>query len=96
MRDLLHRVVNAKIELCLNLNARLKWLVFMQGHYSELDSKLVYGYQNLDNLQRHLDVLQQVHTAPTLYLSSIVEVVRRRKLSQAMLLVSSLKSAGSK
>lgn len=87
LRDLLRRVVNGKIELCMNLNVRLNWLVIMQGKYVEMDSKVVHSYQKLNLLKRHLDVLQQVHTAPSLYLSSVVEVVRRRKLSQALLLV---------
>ncbi|XP_008194417.1 RB1-inducible coiled-coil protein 1 isoform X3 [Tribolium castaneum] len=86
LRDITRRCILAKDELSSNLYHRLKWIVFMEDNLSEFDNKLVFHFQNLLSLQRQLEILQQVHTAPTIYLSSIVEVVRRRKVSQAFLL----------
>lgn len=59
----------------------------MEDNLCELDNKLVFHFENLLSLQRQLEILQQVHTAPETYFSSIIEVVRRRKISQAFLLV---------
>lgn len=86
LRDITRRCIRAKDELSSNLYHRLKWIVFMEDNLSELDNKLVFHFENLLSLQRQLEILQQVHTAPATYLSTIVEVVRRRKVSQAFLL----------
>jgi RB1-inducible coiled-coil protein 1 len=89
VRNITQRCVLSKNELSTNLYHRLKWIVFMEDTLCELDNKLVFYFQSLLNLQRQLEILQQVHTAPAIYLSTIVEVVRRRRVSQAFLLVGS-------
>jgi RB1-inducible coiled-coil protein 1 len=86
VRNITQRCVLSKNELSTNLYHRLKWIVFMEDTLCELDNKLVFYFQSLLNLQRQLEILQQVHTAPAIYLSTIVEVVRRRRVSQAFLL----------
>ena len=88
LRDITRRCIKCKDELSSNLYHRLKWIVFMEDTLSEFDNKLVFSYHNLLSLQRELEILKQVHTAPATYFASIVEVVRRRKVSQSYLLVS--------
>ncbi|RZB40644.1 RB1-inducible coiled-coil protein 1, partial [Asbolus verrucosus] len=86
LRDITRRCIRAKDELSNNLYHRLKWIVFMEDTLSELDNKLVFNFENLLSLQRQLEILQQVHTAPATYLSAVAEVVRRRSFSQSFLL----------
>ncbi|XP_063918361.1 RB1-inducible coiled-coil protein 1 isoform X3 [Zophobas morio] len=86
LRDITRRCIKCKDELSSNLYHRLKWIVFMEDTLSEFDNKLVFSYHNLLSLQRELEILKQVHTAPATYFASIVEVVRRRKVSQSYLL----------
>lgn len=54
----------------------------------ELDSLLVYFNEHLQRLRKHLEVFQQVHHAPGIYMNAIVEVVRRRAFSQLFLTAS--------
>lgn len=54
----------------------------------ELDSLLVYFHEHLQRLRKHLEVFQQLHLAPGIYMNAIVEVVRRRAFSQLFLTAS--------
>lgn len=78
LRDIRSRCIRAKEELSANLHTRLGWMLFVQRQLSEVDSRLVLQNENLRRLRRHFDLLRQLHRAPTVYLRSMVEIVRRK------------------
>ncbi|KAL1124093.1 hypothetical protein AAG570_001863, partial [Ranatra chinensis] len=85
LRDIRRRCVKAKQELSINLYQRLKWVMFVENKISEMDGKLVMYHESIRRLRRNLEVLQQLHMAPSVYLTAVAEVVRRRTFSQAFL-----------
>lgn len=60
----------------------------IESQILEFNQKLIIHNESIKRLKRHFDILRQIHLAPTIYVSSIAEVVRRRAFSQAFLLVS--------
>ena len=78
LRDIRSRCSRAKEELSANLHARLRWMMFVQRQLTDVDSRLVLHNENLRRLRRHFDLLRQLHLAPSIYLRSMVEIVRRR------------------
>ncbi|XP_012255239.2 RB1-inducible coiled-coil protein 1 isoform X2 [Athalia rosae] len=86
LRDIRRRCTKAKEELSVNLYHRLKWIMYVENKMMEVDGKLVMYNESLKRLRRHLEVLQQIHLAPEMYMSAVAEVVRRRTFSQAFLL----------
>jgi hypothetical protein len=56
----------------------------------DVGNRLMIYYEKLKRLRRHLDVIQQIHLSPQMYVNAVGEVVRRRTFSQAFLLVSSI------
>ncbi|EFN87856.1 RB1-inducible coiled-coil protein 1 [Harpegnathos saltator] len=85
VRDIRRRCTKAKEELSVNIYRRLKWIMYVENKMMEVDSKLVMYNESLKRLRRHLEVLQQIHLAPQMYMSAVAEVVRRRTFSQAFL-----------
>lgn len=85
MNDYRNRCVKAKHELSVNLHARLKWIMYIEQQISDLDGKLMIYRENLTRLNRHFDIVDQVHKAPDLYLKSCVEALRRRRFSRRYL-----------
>lgn len=85
VRDIRRRCTKAKEELSVNIHRRLKWIMYVENKMMEVDSKLVMYNESLKRLRRHLEVLQQIHLAPQMYMSAVAEVVRRRTFSQAFL-----------
>lgn len=83
--DYRNRCVKAKHELSVNLHARLKWIMYIEQQISDLDSKLMIYKENLVRLNRHFEIVDQVHRSPGLYLESIVEALRRRRFSRRYL-----------
>jgi RB1-inducible coiled-coil protein 1 len=59
--------------------------MYVENKMMELDGKLVMYHESLRRLRRQLEILRQIHLAPQMYVSAIVEVVRRRAFSQAFL-----------
>lgn len=86
--DIRDRCTRAKEELCRNLHVRLRWVMFVENMMSDVGNRLMICYEKLKRLRRHLDVIQQIHLSPQMYISAVGEVVRRRTFSQAFLLVS--------
>ncbi|XP_022912849.2 RB1-inducible coiled-coil protein 1 [Onthophagus taurus] len=84
--DITRRVIKAKEELIKNLFMRLKWVMYVENKILETSQKLFVCHENLKRLCRQLDMLHQIHNAPTLYLNGISEVVRRKAFSKAFLL----------
>jgi len=87
------RCVKAKEELSLNLYTRLKWVMFIQRQMAESGQQLVLYYEELKRLSRRLEVMEQLHLAPSVYLATVVEVVRRRSFSDHFLKKSSVLAA---
>ncbi|XP_063977048.1 RB1-inducible coiled-coil protein 1-like isoform X3 [Diachasmimorpha longicaudata] len=85
LRDIRRRCTRAKEELSVNIYHRLKWITYVENKMMEVDGKLVMYHENLKRLRRHLEVLQQIHLAPHMYVTAVSEVVRRRTFSQAFL-----------
>ncbi len=77
-----NRCLNSKNELSANLHQRMKWIVFVQNKMSEVVQKLVMHKEELSRLRRKLDVIEQVHLAPSIYMATAVEVVRRRAFAE--------------
>ncbi|XP_036148269.1 RB1-inducible coiled-coil protein 1 isoform X1 [Monomorium pharaonis] len=85
LRDIRRRCTKAKEELSVNIYHRLKWIMYVENKMVEVGNKLIIYHESLKRLRRHLEVLQQIHLAPQMYISAVVEVVRRRTFSRAFL-----------
>ena len=85
LRDYRRRCARAKEELAENLHQRLRWIVFVEKNLSDVDSKLLISRENIRRLKKHLEVVDQIHLAPKIYLTSVVEVVRRKSFSNVFL-----------
>ena len=79
------RCVKAKGELSQNVYTRLKWVMYIQRQMAEQGQQLVLYYEELKRLSRRLEVLEQLHLAPTMYVATVVEIVRRRSFSEQYL-----------
>ncbi|XP_029160283.1 RB1-inducible coiled-coil protein 1 isoform X2 [Nylanderia fulva] len=85
LRDIRRRCTKAKEELSVNIYHRLKWIMYVENKMVEVGNKLIIYHESLKRLRRHLEVLQQIHLAPQMYISAVIEVVRRRTFSEAFL-----------
>lgn len=85
MSDYRNRCIKAKHELSSNLHARLKWIMYIEQQMSDIDAKLMIYRDNLQRLNRHLEVVDQIHRSPDLYLAAVVESLRRRRFSRRYL-----------
>lgn len=82
LRDIHRRIFKAKEELSNNLEQRLKYIVHLENRMSELDTRLLFYSRCLRRVHRHLLVIEQIHTAPKMYVQAMAEVVRRRTFSE--------------
>lgn len=62
--------------------------MYVENLILETDHKLILYHESLKRLRRHVEIIQQIHIAPAMYLNAVAEVVRRRAFSQAFLMVS--------
>lgn len=85
--DIEKRIMKAKEELGENLNKRLKYVVHIQNVVSDLDSKLLFHHRCFRRLKHHMVIIEQIHKAPSVYVTAVTEVVRRKIFSDAMLKV---------
>lgn len=85
LREIRKKCTRAKEELSINIYHRLKWIMYVEQKILEVDGKLVIYTESLRRLRRHMEVLQQIHLAPEMYMNAIAEVVRRRTFSQAFM-----------
>lgn len=85
MSDYRNRCIKAKYELSVNIHERLKWIMYIEQQISDLDGKLMIYKENLLRLNRHFEIVDQVHRSPELYLESVVEALRRRRFSRRYL-----------
>ena len=59
-----------------------RWVMFVEKKICDVDGKLMIYHENLKRLRKRLDILKQVHDAPSVYGKLVVEVCRRKKFSQ--------------
>ncbi|KAI1287600.1 RB1-inducible coiled-coil protein 1 [Halotydeus destructor] len=85
LRDIRRRCMQAKKELSSNIHSRLRWIMFVEKKLADLDSKVLIYRETIRRLRRHLEMIEQVHVAPQIYMSAVVEVVRRKKFSGTFL-----------
>ncbi|XP_043470313.1 RB1-inducible coiled-coil protein 1 isoform X1 [Leptopilina heterotoma] len=85
LRDIRRRCTKAKEELSTNIYHRLKWIVYVENKITNVNYKLTMYNEILKRLKKHIDILQQIHLAPEMYMSAITEVVRRKTFSQSFL-----------
>lgn len=86
--DFEKRIMKAKEELGENLNKRLDYVARIENSISDLDSNLLLHHENFRRLTNHMVIIEQIHEAPTIYVTAVNEVVRRKIFSNAMLKVS--------
>lgn len=85
LRDIRRRCAKAKDELGHNLFQRLTFIIKIENVMWEIDSRLLFYHNCLRRLQKHLNIIEQIHQAPTVYVTAVTEVVRRREFSNAFL-----------
>lgn len=86
--DMEKRIFKAKEELAENLNKRLDYVAKIENSISDLDSNLLLHHENFKRLRNHMVIIEQIHEAPTTYVTAVTEIVRRKLFSDAMLRVS--------
>lgn len=86
----------AKDELCKNLHVRLRWVMYIEQQISATHGKMVVYHENLKRLRKRLEIVRQVVTAPELYASSLVEILRRKAYNQQFIEWAGLISGESK
>ncbi|KAF2878808.1 hypothetical protein ILUMI_27364 [Ignelater luminosus] len=79
------RCVKAKAELGEAIHRRLKWIVDQEDKVRELNHRMLAFCENLQRVRDFLQIVQQIHRTPAIYLSAVAEVVRRRAFSQVYL-----------
>lgn len=82
--DFEKRIMKAKEELGENLNKRLDYVSRIENSISDLDSNLLLHHENFRRLNSHMVIIEQIHEAPTTYVTAVAEVVRRKLFSNAM------------
>jgi RB1-inducible coiled-coil protein 1 len=75
------RCSKAKSELSANLHRRMKWVVFIQDQMAEVGRTLLMHAEEIRRLTRKMEVIEQIHTAPAIYMAMVLEVVRRKAFS---------------
>ena len=75
------RIAKSKGELSANIHARMRWVVYAQDRMAENGRTIVMYAEELRRLNKKLEVIEQIHSAPALYIAAAVEVVRRRAFS---------------
>ena len=75
------RCAKAKEELSANLHHRMKWVCYVQDQMAEKVQLLMMYLEELRRLEKKMDVIEQLHIAPSIYIATAVEVVRRKAFS---------------
>ncbi|KAG7153514.1 RB1-inducible coiled-coil protein 1-like, partial [Homarus americanus] len=89
VQDIKRRCIKAKEELSENLHVRLKWIMYIEKKLYELDNKLTMHHENVRRVTGLLQVIEQIHRAPRVYVSAITEVARRHTFSKSFVQFSS-------
>jgi RB1-inducible coiled-coil protein 1 len=82
LKDIKKRCINSKVDICGNINHRLKWIMYTEKKMTEIDEKILVHRENIRRLKLHMEIIRQIHLAPRLYVAAVQEVVRRRIFSK--------------
>ena len=82
LKDCRDKCFKAKKELCENIFIRLREVVRVEEQLKQNDDKLVIFGIRLQKLRNKLEVIQNLHITPRVYLDTIVEVLRRKTFSE--------------
>ena len=55
--------------------------MYVEKSICDMDSKLMIHRETLKKLKRKLEIIHQMHEAPSMYALAVVEVVRRKLFS---------------
>lgn len=83
IRDIRRKCIASKQELSTTIHIRLKWVMGVEKQQAEVSERLLVYRENIRRLRSHLDIVQQIHTAPDLYVKAVGEVIRRKNFSSA-------------
>ncbi|XP_067647812.1 RB1-inducible coiled-coil protein 1 [Eurosta solidaginis] len=81
IRELRRIIAKAKDELGVNLHMRLNRIVHVENSMSEFDNRLLFYLRCLRRAERHIQIIEQIHQAPCIYVAAVTEVVRRKIFS---------------
>ncbi|XP_062546074.1 RB1-inducible coiled-coil protein 1 isoform X2 [Armigeres subalbatus] len=86
LHEIRRQCTRSKDELGRNLCLRLKYFIIpVETKVSEIDNNLLFYHTSLKRLQKHLEIIEQIHMAPSMYVIAVTEVVRRRMFSNSFL-----------
>lgn len=83
IREIRRKCTASKQELSCNIHCRLKWVMDVEKQQAEVAEKLIVYRENIRRLKSHMEIVQQIHNAPELYIKAVAEVIRRKNFSQA-------------
>uniref|UniRef100_A0A0K8UHR7 RB1-inducible coiled-coil protein 1 n=1 Tax=Bactrocera latifrons TaxID=174628 RepID=A0A0K8UHR7_BACLA len=81
VREIRRIISKAKDELGVNLHMRLTRIVHVENSMSEFDNRLLFYLRCLRRAERHIQIIEQIHQAPCIYVAAVTEVVRRKIFS---------------
>ncbi|KAL7729564.1 hypothetical protein ACLKA6_007851 [Drosophila palustris] len=81
IREYCRCIANSKEELGRNLHARLHRVVWIENGMSDFDNRLLFYLRCLRRAERHINIIEQIHRAPSTYVAAVTEVVRRKIFS---------------
>ncbi|XP_015785734.1 RB1-inducible coiled-coil protein 1 [Tetranychus urticae] len=83
--DIRDRCIAAKREFCGVIHRRLQWATHISRLISGLSHKQTLWVNSLNRMEKFINVFDQIHRTPMLYLSYVAEIYRRRFTSQRFL-----------
>ncbi|KAH8381749.1 hypothetical protein KR093_011651 [Drosophila rubida] len=81
IREFCRCIANSKDELGRNLHTRLGRVVWIENGMSDFDNRLLFYLRCLRRAERHINIIEQIHRAPSTYVAAVTEVVRRKIFS---------------
>ncbi|XP_062124654.1 RB1-inducible coiled-coil protein 1 isoform X1 [Drosophila sulfurigaster albostrigata] len=81
IREYCRCIANSKDELGRNLHTRLGRVVWIENGMSDFDNRLLFYLRCLRRAERHINIIEQIHRAPSTYVAAVTEVVRRKIFS---------------
>lgn len=85
LSDIRDRCAAAKREFCGVIHRRLQWASHISKLISSLSHKQTLWISSFHRMEKFINVFDQINRAPTIYLSFIGEIYRRRHTSQKFL-----------
>ena len=62
--------------------------MYIEKKIMEMDNSLIMNHENIKRLCQQMNVLEQVHHAPSIYIASITEIARRQSFTKDYMNVS--------